>query len=95
MTADPFDIAAFVSLAILVLLIGLTPASAIMPLWIRMRHQVVLIWMVPCLRRGCDVLGLRRAAVGLHQASAVVSALVACWVVYFMLREARRARRSR
>ena len=93
MRVDPFDLVAFLSLAVLVLVFGLAPASAVMRLWIRMRHQVVLIWTVPCLRRGADLLGLRALSTGLHQVAGFVPFLVACWVLHFFWREARHAGR--
>ena len=80
--SDPSNLVAFHSLGVLAIVFGGLPAERVMPMWIRKRHEVALIWAIACLHRGAETLHLALDATVLHHASAVVTLLAAvspCW----------------
>ena len=89
--SDPSDLVAFVSLAVLAIIFGLLPAETVMPMYIRKRREIALIWAVACLHRGAEFLHLQGLAFMVHVGSAVVALLAAGAAISQLNRDRRRA----
>ena len=86
-----FDTLAAISLAVLAAIFGLLPARLVMPMFIRKRGEVALIWALACAHRGFDAKGDHELALDFHVATAVVTFLSAAAAVQCLIRELRRA----
>ena len=84
--SDPSDVIAFIALAVLAAAFGLLPAHQVMPLWIRKRQEVALIWAVAGLHRGAEFFHMPILAPAIHLASAVVAMLAAGSTVISLVR---------
>ncbi len=86
-----FDAIASVALATLALIFGLLPARLVMPMFIRKRGEVALIWALACAHRGCDAAGDHEVALYFHIGTAVVTLLSAATALHCLVTELRRA----
>jgi hypothetical protein len=75
----PSDIVAAVSLAVLAMLIGLTPTDRVMTMYLRKRQEIALILAMGAAVRAVEWTGSGPLSAGLHLASAAVCFL-ACSV---------------
>ncbi len=86
-----FDAIASGALAVLAGIFGLLPARLVMPMFIRKRGEVALIWALACAHRGCDAAGDHELALYFHIGTAVVTLLSAATASQCLCREVRRA----